>query len=278
MTIKERIKKLANSEGLSIPKLEEELGFGGGTISRWDKSAPSADKLSKIADRYGVSVDYLLGRTQTTNSGEDDIVTDETIETEEPDEIDLRMLDEIKKKNPMLLPKTETYTTDYIYSLPEGTRAELIDGVIYDMALPSFRHQDISFSLARKIADYIDSHNGNCKVMLAPFAVFLNNDNRNYVEPDISVICDKNKLDDRGCNGAPDWIIEVVSPSSRRMDYGIKLFKYRTAGVYEYWVVDPAKDRIMVYNFETGDALEYTFSDSVKVNLYEDFEIDFSKF
>lgn len=65
MTLKERIRKLANSEGLSIPKLEEELGFGGGTISRWDKSAPAADKLAKIADRFGVTVDYLLGRELT---------------------------------------------------------------------------------------------------------------------------------------------------------------------------------------------------------------------
>lgn len=75
MTIKERIKKLANSEGLSIPKLEEQLGFGGGTISRWDKSAPSADKLSKIADRYNVSVDYLLGR-ELTDKDEKDIAKD----------------------------------------------------------------------------------------------------------------------------------------------------------------------------------------------------------
>lgn len=75
MTLKERIKKLANSEGLSIPKLEEELGFGGGTISRWDKSAPSADKLSKIADRFGVTVDYLLGR-ELTEKDEKDIAKD----------------------------------------------------------------------------------------------------------------------------------------------------------------------------------------------------------
>lgn len=71
MTLKERIKKLANSEGLSIPKLEEELGFGGGTISRWDKSAPSADKLAKIAERYNVTVDYLLGRELTPRDEKD---------------------------------------------------------------------------------------------------------------------------------------------------------------------------------------------------------------
>lgn len=75
MTLKERIKRLANSEGLSIPKLEEELGFGGGTISRWDKSAPSADKLSKIADRYNVTVDYLLGR-ELNSKDEKDIAKD----------------------------------------------------------------------------------------------------------------------------------------------------------------------------------------------------------
>ncbi|MDE5589145.1 MAG: Uma2 family endonuclease [Acetatifactor sp.] len=76
-------------------------------------------------------------------------------------------------------------------------------------------------------------------IYLAPYAVFLNADETNYVEPDISVICDKSKLDERGCNGAPDWIIEVVSPSTERMDYGIKLFKYRSAGVREYWIVNP---------------------------------------
>ena len=76
---------------------------------------------------------------------------------------------------------------------------------------------------------------------IAPFAVFLNADDKNYVEPDISVICDKSKLTDKGCNGAPDWIIEIVSSGSRRMDYYTKLFKYRTAGVREYWIVDPDK-------------------------------------
>ena len=178
----------------------------------------------------------------------------------------------------MPLPKTKAYTTDDIYSLPDGKRAELIDGVLYDMAPPSFRHQSLISDLTTEINLYIRSKNGSCKVLPAPFAVFLNKDNKNYVEPDISVICDTKKIDEHGCNGAPDWVIEIVSPSSRRMDYGIKLFKYRTAGVFEYWIVDPAKDRIMVYNFETEDASEYTFSDSVKVNLYEDFEIDFSKF
>lgn len=86
--------------------------------------------------------------------------------------------------------------------------------------------------------------------MLAPFAVFLNDDNKNDVELDISVICDRKKLDDYSCNGAPDQIIEIISPSTQRMDYGMKLFKYRTAGVREYWIVNPIKKTVQVYFFE----------------------------
>ena len=177
----------------------------------------------------------------------------------------------------MPLPQQKIHTTDDIYALPEGTRAELIDGQIYYMAPPTRRHQEIAGALYRKIADYIDSRKGACKTYIAPFAVFLNEDDKNYVEPDISVICNLNKLTDKGCVGAPDWIIEIVSPGSRRMDYFTKLFKYRTACVREYWLVDPDKNRITVYNFEIEDTSEYSFSDSVTSGIYPDLFIDFSK-
>lgn len=176
----------------------------------------------------------------------------------------------------MPLPQPDKqYTLEDIYTLPEGQRAELIDGQMYMMAPPGRRHQRILLSLSRKIADYIDRKGGSCEVDIAPFAVFLNADDKNYVEPDISVICSSDKLTDKGCTGAPDWIIEIVSPGSRRMDYYTKLFKYRTAGVREYWIVDPDKNRITVYNFQSEDTGEYTFSESVKVGIYDDLEIDF---
>lgn len=177
----------------------------------------------------------------------------------------------------MPLPQERLYTTDDIYALPEGTRAELIDGRIYNMAPPTRKHQEIAGTLYRKIADYIDSKGGSCKPYIAPFAVFLNADDKNYVEPDISVICDKNKLTDKGCSGAPDWVIEIVSPGSRRMDYSIKLFKYRSAGVREYWIVDPDKNRILIWNFETEDTGDYTFTDTVKAGIYPDLSIDCSQ-
>ncbi len=177
----------------------------------------------------------------------------------------------------MPLPQERIYTTDDIYALPDGERAELIDGNIYYMAPPNRRHQDISGELFGTIREYIKSNNGSCKPYTAPFAVFLNEDDRNYVEPDISVICDSNKLNDNGCAGAPDWIIEIVSPSSRRMDYTTKLFKYRTAGVREYWIVDPDKNRVTVYTFDDDDMNEYSFSDDIPVNIYPEFSINLSK-
>lgn len=172
-----------------------------------------------------------------------------------------------------LMPE-ELDTIDDIYALPEGERAELIDGRIYYMASPSRLHQQILGSLYRKIADYIDSHGGDCEVYMAPFAVFLNNDKHTYVEPDISVVCDKDKLDDHGCNGAPDWIIEIVLPSSRSMDCLTKLLKYQNAGVREYWITDPANEQVMVYNFEKQTMAQYSFGEDVPVRIYEGFVIN----
>lgn len=168
------------------------------------------------------------------------------------------------------------YTMEDIYNLPEGQRAELMDGELYMMAAPGRIHQEFVHFLDRTIGNYIQNKKGDCRVYPSPFAVFLNANNDIYVEPDISVICDKDKLTEEGCKGAPDWIIEIVSPSSRSMDYNKKLLKYATAGVREYWIVDPMKQRIMTYNFEHEIMEEYSFSDKVKSGIYEDLEIDFA--
>ncbi|MBC5744659.1 Uma2 family endonuclease [Lachnospiraceae bacterium MD308] len=171
------------------------------------------------------------------------------------------------------LKKEEVYTIEDIYALPNGERAELIDGKIYYMAPPNTKHQRLVHFFDREIGNYIQSKHGECEVFPAPFAVFLNENDINYVEPDISVICDKNKISDKGCHGAPDWIIEIVSPSSKQMDYYKKLFKYRTAGVREYWVVDPEKELVTIYSFEKDSMEEYSFDKDIPVGIYESFSI-----
>ncbi len=171
------------------------------------------------------------------------------------------------------LTEEKLYTIEDIYALPEGERAELIDGKIYYMAPPGWGHQRISRKLHQAIANYIDSNGGKCEALAAPFAVFLNEDDLNYVEPDISVICDLTKLDEKGCHGAPDWIIEIVSQSSKPRDYMTKLIKYRTAGVREYWIVDPGKQMTTAYSFERDWVEHYGFEMNIPVGIFKDFFI-----
>ena len=142
------------------------------------------------------------------------------------------------------------------------------------MANPSQEHQTISMELSTTINNYIKKKHGSCRVFSAPFDVKLNDSPLTIVQPDLMVICDPKKLDGKRCNGAPDFIIEIVSPSSQRMDYLTKLFKYRTAGVREYWIVNPLKQTIQVYSFEgTEDSTQYSFDDEVTVTIYGDLKI-----
>jgi Uma2 family endonuclease len=178
-----------------------------------------------------------------------------------------------------VLARTNIYTEEDYYNLPENVRAELMDGQIYYMSAPSRIHQEILMFLSKTIANYIDSKKGPCKVYPAPFAVKLfSEDDKNVVEPDISVICDPNKLTDRGCTGAPDWVTEIVSPGNPGHDYIRKLNLYADAGVKEYWIIDPDKKRIFVYFLEKAFEVEtYTLLDKIKVNIYDDLWIDFKE-
>lgn len=179
----------------------------------------------------------------------------------------------------MSMAQPRLYTEEDYYKLPEDVRAELIDGQIYYQAAPSRIHQRILSDLHAIIYHYIKSKNGSCEVYPAPFAVKLQKDIKNIVEPDISVICDRNKLTDQGCTGAPDWIIEIISPSTSSHDYIRKLNLYADAGVREYWIVNPQNKSIYVYHLEETqfETTAYTFQDTIKVNIYEDFFIDFSQ-
>ena len=173
-----------------------------------------------------------------------------------------------------------TYTEDDYYSLPENIRAELINGQIYYMSAPSRMHQEILGFIFKKIAYYIDGKRGDCKVYPAPFAVKLFEDNsKTVVEPDISVICDPNKLTDQGCTGAPDWITEIVSPSNPGHDYVRKLNLYMDAGVREYWIVNPNEQEVLVYFGEQDNfkVKSYTFQDKIEVNIYDNLWIDFKE-
>lgn len=178
---------------------------------------------------------------------------------------------------PALQPQPETITLEQYEALPENRRVEVFDSVIYDMASPSQIHQTLSMELSNIIYNYLKNKKGPCQVFSAPFDVKLSDKPLTIVQPDIMVICDKNKLDGKRCNGAPDFIIEIVSPANSSDDYIRKLYYYKNAGVREYWIVDPRRKTVTVNYFE-GDivSVQYPFDSIIKVNIYDDLYINFS--
>lgn len=178
---------------------------------------------------------------------------------------------------PALQPYLETLTLEQYEALPEDNRAEVFDGVVYNMASPSQEHQTISMELSTILNTYIKSREGSCRVFHAPFDVKLNDTPLTIVQPDIMIICDKDKLDGKRCNGAPDFIIEIVSPSNPADDYIRKPFYYKNAGVREYWIVDPRR-KIVTVNYFEGNILniQYSFESTIKVNIYDDLLVNFA--
>jgi len=171
--------------------------------------------------------------------------------------------------------KQGEYTLEDYYDMPEERRVELIDGVIYDMATPSPIHQKLAMELSRPIEEYIRKKKGNCIVFGAPVDTRILKDNKTMVQPDVMVVCDRNKLTHHGVEGAPDLIVEILSPSTKRKDMTVKLSKYIEAGVREYWLVDPEKKKVLVYLSEEETLMEdldvklYGFEDQIPVMIFD---------
>lgn len=178
---------------------------------------------------------------------------------------------------PALQPQPEIITLEQYESFPEDKRIEVFEGVAYDMPSPSQIHQSISMQLSTIINNDILRRKGPCSIFSAPFDVKLSDKPLIIVQPDIMVVCDKDKLDGKRCNGAPDFIIEIVSPGNPADDYIRKLYYYKNYGVREYWIVDPQRKSVTV-NYFDGNLLNvpYTFDSVIKVNIYEDLYINFS--
>lgn len=179
---------------------------------------------------------------------------------------------------PVLKSQPETITLEQYEAFPEDKRIEVFEGVVYDIASPSQEHQTISMELSTVLNTYIKNNKGSCRVFHAPFDVKLNDNPLTIVQPDLMIICDKNKLDGKRCNGAPDFVIEIVSPGNPSDDYIRKLYYYKNAGVREYWIVD-SRRKIVTVNYFEGDMLnvQYSFDSVIKVNIYDDLYIDFSE-
>lgn len=166
--------------------------------------------------------------------------------------------------------KQGEYTVADYFEIPDEIRVELIDGVIYDMAAPAFDHQKIAGEIYRQIANYIIDNNGQCEAGMSPIDVQLDCDDKTMVQPDVLILCSNEKIQKGRVFGAPDFVLEVISPSTKRKDYFKKLEKYENAGVREYWILDPYKKQLLVFFFE-GDiyAEMHDLTQPVPVHIYE---------
>ncbi|MEW6624731.1 MAG: Uma2 family endonuclease [Bacillota bacterium] len=183
---------------------------------------------------------------------------------------------------PLLNPERKYSYADYL-TWDEDERWEIIDGVLYMQAAPSRIHQEILMELSKQIANYLTDK--ICRVYPAPFCVRLpgvndinDEDIKNVVEPDITIVCDTSKLDDNGCKGAPDMIIEIISPSTAKKDKIVKFNKYEKAGVKIYWVVEPDQKLLSVFYLQSdgryGRPEMYTDEDKISVTIFPDLDID----
>lgn len=146
--------------------------------------------------------------------------------------------------------KQGEYTIEDYYALPQEHRAELIDGVLYDMSSPTFVHQQIAGEVYLQISNFIRGNKGQCLPVISPIDVRLDCDNKTMVQPDVLILCDRSKIQKWGIMGAPDFVLEVLSLSSKRKDCIKKLDKYMEAGVREYWMIDPHQKKLIIYWFE----------------------------
>lgn len=170
--------------------------------------------------------------------------------------------------------RKSNYNIEDIERLSEYQRAELIRGVLYMLAAPSRMHQFLISELLYRIRRHIADNRGGCQVYTVPFDVRLFGNDMTCVLPDILVVCDKTKLTDKGCFGAPDWVIEIVSASNSKHDYVTKKEEYRQAGVREYWIIDPFQKNLSVYTFETSEEPKvYSYSEEVPSEVLSGFRV-----
>lgn len=245
--------KLARKvRGFTQRDMAKRLEISNSTYCLYEKGErePNVNTIEKIAHILYVSIDELFG---LYNFGTENLIKETS-------------------KSYSIRPHV---TWEEFYDLPDGEHAELINGELHYMTAPSRAHQKIVMELSYAFVSYIKDRKGKCEVYPAPFAVKLSEEEHTIVQPDISVICDKNKLDDRGCNGAPDMVVEILSPSTKDYDSINKYNLYKEYGVREYWIIDPITKKVMVSllygEFRMPNI--YGVGSSIKVEIFDDLYI-----
>ena len=261
----ERLKQRAKDLGLSYKKLSELSKVPLSTIQKIMSGATASPRYETILalEEAVFSVSPLPEKSYDTAG---------TIISEAAASYGTSQSDPIEKK-------PGEYTLEDYLALPEERRVELIDGVFYDMAPPTGYHQFLVGEIYHTLLSQAKSRQTDCRPFVSPLDVQLDCDDKTIVQPDVFGTCDSSRFKDGRYYGAPDLIIEVLSPSTRKKDIVIKGAKYAEAGVKEYWIIDLKEKRIMVSVFDE-DIIHriYGISDTIPVHISEGrFQVDFGE-
>ena len=255
---REEMRKIKESRGYSLAMLSAYTGIPSVTLQKvfsGETKNPRKATLDAI-ERVLLGEESVYQGKAYTYESERKLAPEKDMMIREPgyvygssaiNEEDSKDKEQKKEKKP------GEFTLEDYYALPDERRVELIDGVFYDMTAPRFVHQDIIGVFYIAIHDFIKKNKGRCKAAVSPVDIQLDCDDRTMVQPDVIIVCDRNKIKGFGVYGAPDFALEVLSPSTRRKDMTLKLCKYEQAGVKEYWVLDPKKKVLITYNFMEED-------------------------
>ena len=252
---REELIRLKKKKRLSVMRLSELSGVPVGTIAKiisGETKSPRPSTIEAVMTVLGndempgdMSVDIPADKPENhSTEGSASFYTYDPAGTSESS-----MLCEAAASYGLLRKQQGQYRFADLMQLPEGPTAELIDGCLYDMAAPLYIHQKLAMEIYLTVRQYIDSHGGQCEAFVNAFGVFPDCDDKTYLIPDLSIVCDREKIHSSGIYGAPDFVLEILSPSTASKDRNHKFYKYLQCGVREYWMIDPEKMLIAAYRF-----------------------------
>ena len=257
MTIEE-MRQRKRELGLTNQMIAERSGIPLSTVQKVFAGATSSPRRETIE-----ALERVLGQDKSAVYG--DPVTSDRMVCETSAAYNVSAVDGNSSDT-----ENRLYTLEDYLRLPDDQRVELIDGVFYDMAAPTTIHQGVAGFLHKKFLDFVMENKGPCFPFISPVDVQLDCDDKTVVQPDVLVVCDRTKYKNGRVFGAPDLVIEVLSPSTRRKDMQLKMYKYAGAGVREYWMVDPDKKLVVQYDLEhLGIPAIYNFQSVIPVLIWD---------
>ena len=271
------MEKIRNELGLRYAMISRETGIPVSTIQKvlsGKTQSPRPEVLSKLRDFFGLYCCGIVADSGSGFGGQNEYrnklmlreIHEPYYETEAMDEPPV-----VYEEWPHEKKTGRLYTVKDLESFPDDLRVELIDGELYYLAAPLTVHQRIQMIISAMFFNFVRENNGKCEVFPAGFGVRLDEDEDTLVIPDVTICCKPDKITEKGAEGAPDLVVEILSPSNWKKDSILKFKKYVGAGVREYWMVDPRQRTIQVFRKDKESYCGfYTFDDLVPVGIWDE--------